>query len=242
VRVHWADETFVLLPDRAVWWERTATLLIADLHLGKPAAFRSAGVPVPDGTTGADLARAAALVAATGAHRLIVLGDFLHARAGRSPPVMAALSAWRNALPALRIVLVRGNHDARAGDPPADLRITCVDEPLVEPGPAPGRSLHLRHHPPGGDRAAGEAPAICGHLHPAVVLDGPAGASLRSACYWFTPTTAVLPAFGRFTGTFRVRPRRGDRVFVVGPGEVLEAATPPPRSPPAPPPRRARAG
>jgi hypothetical protein len=40
-------------------------------------------------------------------------------------------------------------------------------------------------------------------------------------CFHFGPEIGVLPAFGGFTGSRRVRPRRGDRVFVVAGGEVL---------------------
>ena len=46
------------------------------------------------------------------------------------------------------------------------------------------------------------------------------GAGMRAACYWFSETVGVLPAFGRFTGCAMVRPRDGDRVFVVGEGRV----------------------
>ena len=38
-----------LLPERAVWWAEQETLLVADLHLGKPASFRAGGAPVPEG-------------------------------------------------------------------------------------------------------------------------------------------------------------------------------------------------
>jgi uncharacterized protein len=40
----------VLLPGRAAWMPATRTLLVADLHLGKAATFRHAGIPVPEGS------------------------------------------------------------------------------------------------------------------------------------------------------------------------------------------------
>ncbi|HET7427286.1 MAG TPA: DEAD/DEAH box helicase, partial [Gemmatimonadales bacterium] len=52
-----AGEDLVLLPERALFWPRTATLVVADLHWGKAATFRAAGIPIPTGTTGEDLAR-----------------------------------------------------------------------------------------------------------------------------------------------------------------------------------------
>ena len=40
-----------LLPERAAWVEDLGLLLVADMHLGKPQAFRRLGVPVPEGST-----------------------------------------------------------------------------------------------------------------------------------------------------------------------------------------------
>src|SRR5512144_2160135 len=134
-------EDLLLLPERAVFWRRTRTLFIADPHFGKAAAFRSAGVPVPAGTTEGTLARIDATLARTGAARLVFLGDFLHARQGRSAATVAALGAWRERHGELDVVLVRGNHDRRAGDPPPELRICCVDAPMIE------KPLGFVHHP-----------------------------------------------------------------------------------------------
>ena len=80
-----AGERVSLLPERAAYWERTRTLLVADPHFGKAAAFRAAGVPVPRGTTTGSLTRLDAALARTGAARIVFLGDFLHAREGREP-------------------------------------------------------------------------------------------------------------------------------------------------------------
>ncbi|CAN5366364.1 hypothetical protein BH10PSE17_BH10PSE17_35830 [soil metagenome] len=49
--VEQAGERLELLPERAIWWPGERTLLIADVHFGKGAAFRALGVPVPRGTT-----------------------------------------------------------------------------------------------------------------------------------------------------------------------------------------------
>ncbi len=77
-----AGESVELLAERALYWPRTRTLLVADVHLGKAAAFRAGGVPVPRGATASDLARLGALVARTGAGRL----TGLRAGPARRPP------------------------------------------------------------------------------------------------------------------------------------------------------------
>jgi DNA ligase-associated metallophosphoesterase len=207
-------ERLHLLPQRAVWWPTQAAVLVADVHIGKAATFRALGQPVPAGTTLANLQRLEALLRAFRATRLFVLGDFLHAPQARSPAVLAALAAWRARLPDVACVVVEGNHDRRSGQLPASLAIERVRGPLAI-GP-----LSLTH----GDRAPGGAPAagypLAGHLHPAYVLRGRAGDRLRLPCFVFGETGAILPAFGEFTGHADVLRKPGDRIFVVGDGQV----------------------
>lgn len=206
-------ERLHLLAERAAWWERTGTLLVADPHFGKAAAFRAAGVPVPPGTTGGTLQRLGTLLDRLHARRLVVLGDLLHARAGRDPRMLQALTDWRTARPAVEMVLVRGNHDRHAGDPPDELRMRCVDEPLAEP------PFVLRHVP----EPAADGYVIAGHLHPGARLAGAGRDRARLPCFWMGARVGVLPAFGEFTGLADVMPQPGDRVFVVG-NDVVEIA------------------
>ena len=87
-------ERLVLRPDRSLYWPRANGLVIADPHFGKADTFRAFGLPVPGGTE-EPLSRLAAALADTGADRLVVLGDFWHARAGRTPRLVAELSRWK---------------------------------------------------------------------------------------------------------------------------------------------------
>ena len=208
------DETLVLLAERAVYWPRTKSLLVADPHFGKAATFRAAGVPVPRGTTTETLLRLDALLERTGAARLVFLGDFLHAREGRSPETLRVIEEWRAWRAALDVVLVRGNHDKRAGDPPRELDIRCVEGALVE---AP---FVFTHKPKRSD----DGYVLCGHIHPGVRLTGVAHQSRRLPCFWFSAEVGVLPAFGEFTGLALVDVAPGDRVWVVADEEVIEAS------------------
>jgi uncharacterized protein len=206
-----AGETLRLLPERAAYREADGTLLIADPHFGKAASFRAAGLAVPGGTTAGALQRLDAALARTGARRLVVLGDFFHARAGRVPATLDALAAWRARHAQLEVVLVRGNHDLHAGRPPPELAIRTVDAPLAEP------PFALCHHPA---PVAGSY-ALAGHLHPAAVLRGAGRQRERLPCFWFGAKVGVLPAFGEFTGMAEITAARGDRVFVVAEGSVV---------------------
>jgi DNA ligase-associated metallophosphoesterase len=197
-------QPLVLLPERAAFLPESATLLVADAHFGKAQAFRRQGVPVPAGTTARNLATLTTLLARTGARRLVFLGDLLHARHAHTSALAGAFTAWRAQHAPVAMTLVRGNHDDQAGDPPADWGIEVVDEPLAAGGFA------LRHHPaPEPGRYV-----LAGHLHPAVwVGQGPG--RLRLPCFHLGPAIGVLPAFGGFTGMHPVRPRPGERLFVV---------------------------
>lgn len=201
-------------------------LMVADVHLGKAAAMAATGLPVSGELAAriarADLDRLTALVARTSAGHVVVLGDLLHARTARDEEVVQAVAAWREqdhcATGKLRITLVRGNHDRRAGDPPAEWQMECVDGPWPAEGP-----IACVHEPEERQDCAGRY-RIGGHVHPTVTI-GDGGDRLRAACFVIGRGRAVLPAFGRFTGGVSWRvcadASGGDSVFAAGDEAVL---------------------
>ena len=197
-------ERVVLHPERALYWPSAKALFVADVHLGKAASFRAGGVPLPRGSTQSDLVRLGSLLARTGAKRLVVLGDFLHARAGRVAALDASFKAWRATHARVAMMLVRGNHDDRAGDPPPEWGIDVVTEPHLM---APFIACHVPTTPPTGY-------ALCGHIHPGVFLRGIADAE-RLPCFVLGQKRAILPAFGSFTGLATVAAAPGERVVAV---------------------------
>jgi uncharacterized protein len=207
-----AGENLVLLPEKVAYWPAQATLFVADFHLGKAASFRSAGIPLPSGTTSDNVERLGRAIDRTRAKRVVFLGDFLHSAQGRAPRTLERFGAWRDGRERIELTLVRGNHDKKAGDPPEAWKMRCV-----EAGDRLGP--FVLNHEPGASRAGY---ALAGHIHPAVRLSACGEESLRLPCFWFGARCGVLPAFGAFTGTAEVRPRRGDQVFVVAEDEVLQ--------------------
>ena len=187
-------------------------LLIADEHVVKAVSFRKLGVPVPSGTTSETLDKLSTAIAQTGAERVVFLGDFLHSARSHAKGTLDVLHRWRERH-ALPLTLVRGNHDDRAGDPPASLGFTVVDEPL------PLGPFALCHHP----RPVANRYVLAGHWHPCISVSGRAFERLRLPCFWLGDDTGqlpqqavgVLPAFGSFTGMHRIEPRAGDRIFPI---------------------------
>ena len=211
-RIDIAGESVHLMADRTLFWRRASTLFVADAHFGKAATFRAGGIFVPRGTSTDALARLDDALARTNATRLVFLGDLLHAREGRSPETLRVVAEWRTSHAALDVVLVRGNHDRSAGDPPESLCIACADAPMVE-GP-----FAFAHHPTELDGHY----VLAGHVHPAVRLSGPGRQHECLPCFWVRRHVAVLPAFGDFTGSAIVEPIEGDRLFAIAVGTVIE--------------------
>lgn len=214
-----ATDTFELLPERALWWPAARTLFIADPHFGKAATYRALGQPVPAGTTGKTLEMLDRALVRTNPLRLVVLGDFLHARQSHTASVISALQAWRSRWTALACVLVRGNHDDRAGDPPAQLGFDIHDEPWMLDGVA---CMHIPPDtPPEGARYV-----LAGHVHPVSVIRGRGHDQLRLPCFDMGPNVGVLPAFGAFTGGWEVPARAGHTLGLVAGDTVLARTVP----------------
>ncbi len=208
--ISYAGHTVWLLPEHALWWPEGQVLFIADLHLGKAATYRALGQPVPSGTTAENLRRLSELTVHYQPEQLVFLGDFLHAAHARTASVLNQLGVWRQSHASLNCTLVRGNHDSRAGDPPAALNISVVNEPhLVGPFAA-------CHHP----QAHSSHAVLAGHVHPAAQLQGPARDRLRLPCFVFEERSAILPAFGEFTGGYTVAAQPGVQLYPVG-GETV---------------------
>lgn len=211
-------EAVQLLPDPALWWPAQHTLFVADVHLGKAATFRALGQPVPAGTTQDNLQRLDAALQRTGARHLVLLGDLLHARQAHNTTLLTALHAWRQRHAQVRMTLVRGNHDDRAGDPPVSLGIAVVDEPWAM---GPFAACHhprdvARHH----TEAVHAGFVLAGHTHPVCRLQGRGRDTVRLPCFVRSAGQLLLPAFGAFTGGYLIGPAPGVQRYPVGGGRV----------------------
>ena len=211
-----AGEELELRAECAAYWPRMRTLLIADPHFGKAASFRTLGVYVPAGTTEHALGRLDKIIASTNPENLVFLGDFLHAREGRNEQTFAALAEWRARHAGIRMQIVRGNHDYRAGDPPSEVGIECVDGPLSMP------PFCLAHHPV----ASSKGYVLAGHIHPCAVLLGPAKQRERLPCFSFGASVGILPAFGEFTGCAEVDTSDLESCWVIAHDEVVRVRGP----------------
>ncbi len=216
-----AGQGVTLLPERAMYLHTTKSLLIADAHLGKAAAFRKLGVPVPGGTTARNLELIAQLVKRTQAHELIFLGDLFHNEVAldvKSSSVIAQWCEWRATHAWLKVTLIVGNHDAKALKRHALPEACGID---IVSDFVRRENMELWHELPTGYAKSREYYPVSGHIHPGIMLTGRARDALRAPCFWFGKTSGVLPAFGDFTGMHLIAPQAGDEVYVIAQDEAV---------------------
>jgi len=212
-----AQPDILLLPGRAALLPASRTLLVADLHLGKAATFRRAGIPVPEGSAQRDLARVAELIRGHEARRLIVLGDLFHARSGCTPEVFAEFASLRSQIATTAVVLVMGNHDRAVGRLPDALGLDACVPSLDEP------PFYFVHEPATGVAAsARDLFTVAGHLHPTISIRSPSGDRLADRCFVAEPAVLILPAFGSFTGGHRIEPTKNMRLWIARDDGVAE--------------------
>lgn len=187
--------------------------MLADTHFGKAATFRNEGIPVPAGTTDVMLKRISDSIKQTGATSIYFLGDFCHSYSRYEEDFVAELMMWRKAHRHMEMTLILGNHDLGQRTLFNQLNLTVVEEPLMVDG------IALCHYPetvvPQGTYK------LAGHLHPSVKLVGGGDSLTKIPCFHFNETVGVLPAFGEFTGTHRIKPEPSDQVFAVADDQVF---------------------
>lgn len=198
-----------LLPQKVMYWPAEDVLFLADLHLGKVNHFRKAGIPVPSHANHRNIETLIEAVALTRPKRIVCLGDLFHSHYNTEWEVFGEVIRH---LSAVSFELVPGNHDIMSARQYERKGIKVHDDLRV------GKFL-FTHHPL--ERIPAGYYNIAGHIHPAVRLVGKGKQFVTLPCFYFGKDQAFLPAFGMFTGTARINPKKDDRVFVVAENRLL---------------------
>ncbi len=208
--VHIRNHTFWLTTDRCIYWEQQQALLLSDLHFGKTGHFRKSGIAVPQTVFKEDMQRFASLLQYFQPKQAIVIGDMFHSHNNKEH---AFFLKWRKDFSFLDIKLVIGNHDILDMNWYADAGIDVFADKL---------SLNNFYFVHDINTVVNIDEAFCftGHIHPCINLQVGSKQSLRLPCFYFTAKYAVMPAFGKFTGTYTVKPKKGDSVFAVLPADT----------------------
>jgi DNA ligase-associated metallophosphoesterase len=209
-----------LSPHRCIYWEEDRSLILSDLHFGKTGHFRKAGIAVPQSVYREDLLRLLSLIQYFQPKQLLVVGDLFHSRENKE---LDLFLRWRDDFPDLSIRLALGNHDILHAGWYVKAGITASEGVL---GMGPFAFVHdigvVGDGGEPGDSGAGRRYYFSGHLHPGIRISGMGKQSLQFPCFYFGGEYAILPAFGRFTGTVSIDPGAESNVFAILPSASAE--------------------
>ncbi|UKT65730.1 ligase-associated DNA damage response endonuclease PdeM [Pedobacter mucosus] len=204
-------EELILDKERALYLPQHQLLAISDLHLGKSAHFRKAGLQVPSTIAQSDLQRLDLLIKQYHPKTLLINGDMFHHDLNTD---IDEFSDWRKQYQELNFLLVKGNHDRLSN---ADYASMDID--IHEPSFCLGPFCFIHDAPKCTEE---ELYPISGHIHPGVTIVGKAKQKLKFPCFYFGTEYAVLPAFSLFTGLYNIRPKTSEKIFAVTPNKVVE--------------------
>jgi DNA ligase-associated metallophosphoesterase len=199
-------QTFILHPLGGIFWKEKSVLLISDVHLGKVAHFRKFGAAVPRKAIHKNFLLLDELVGHFQPFHICFLGDLFHSSLNKEWDLF---ENWV-ARTASKITLVAGNHDIIAPEKFKGLAIDILEVLVLD-------DFLFTHHPEEKDGLFN----FCGHIHPAVRLQGFGRQRLKLPCFFKTRNQLILPAFGKFTGNHVLQPKKEDEIFVVVEGEVI---------------------
>ena len=200
-----------LRSDGSLFLPEQRLLIISDLHLGKDASFRAAGIPVPTGINARLLIQISEAVEATQCDHLIFLGDLIHNRHSLTDSLMSQFADWRTNHRELKTTLVRGNHDRHVSEFPQSWQLeTCRLHTL--------KGINLVHDPASGASLRNQF-FICGHLHPVVTVGSKAD-RIRLRCFAQYQNHLVMPAFGPFKGGLNLSARNMSACFAISDNQI----------------------
>ncbi|MEP7263741.1 MAG: ligase-associated DNA damage response endonuclease PdeM [Bacteroidota bacterium] len=202
---------FLLLSQKAMYWEEKKTLLIADLHLGKITHFRKEGIALPSSAYENNFKRLDEIINSFLVERIILLGDLFHNRHNEEWDLF---SAWRKKYDIIEIILVLGNHDILPTHLFESSKISYYNKEYIE------GNFTFSHHPQ--KIIQQNTFTFCGHIHPVYCLKYTGKQSLRLPCFVLDPFQAILPGFGVFTGGFEMKALDNRKFFVIAEQKVFE--------------------
>ncbi|WP_159799861.1 ligase-associated DNA damage response endonuclease PdeM [Flavobacterium sp. MK4S-17] len=198
---------FILHCSGAMYWEEKQMLLISDVHLGKISHFRKYGSALPGNAVYRNFEKLTAVINYFNPDRICFLGDLFHSTLNNE---WELFKDWVQLVPQ-QIILVAGNHDIISPHHYEELGIKVCKEWAVD-------GFYISHHP---ERQEGLF-TLCGHIHPAVLLQGMGRQFLKLPCFFQSPGQLILPAFGEFTGTFIMEPTEKDNIYAITKEDVIK--------------------
>jgi len=201
-----AGEKLLLSEDKLIFWSTQRTVFIADLHLGKTTHFRKSGIAVPVAVITAEIDRIKNIISKFRPKRIFFLGDLFHSDLNHEWNVF---NEFLEQNPEVEFILIKGNHDI-LGD-----EIYTLSQLKIENEPYQLSPFILSHHPLKRKEIDDQHLNLCGHIHPGISIKGKGRSYLSLPCFYQEHNQIILPAFGRFTGLAKIKPKEGSKSFAV---------------------------
>jgi len=199
-----------LHPLKGLFWEEKSLLIIGDLHFGKIQHFRNSGIGLPEIAIKKNLENLILILNYYEPKEVLFLGDLFHSRYNQEWEAFSIVIARFNSI---KFTLLIGNHDTLESSIYEKANIKIVDDFLaIEP-------FIFTHEP---QEIKLDLFQISGHIHPGVKLSGKGVGAIIIPCFYIQKRQAILPAFGYFTGLYRIKPKKGDLIYGIVNQEILE--------------------
>jgi len=200
-----------LLSDKALLINKSKTLVVSDIHLGKAGHFRKYGIPVSKQVHQHDLTLLSKLIDEHKIKRLLIVGDLFHSELNNEWNLFVNfIKEHQDVEP----ILVAGNHDKYT-------KTVLSQELLIHETHYSLNGLIFTHEPLEIQAIEKNEYNICGHIHPAVRLNGKGRQSMKLPCFYFGEKQGIIPAFGKFTGAALISPKQNDKVFVITANSII---------------------
>lgn len=208
LEVQFGGCSWLMHSDHTLHQPDTQTLVLADLHIGKIAHFRRAGVAVPAAARMETQDRLLRSIEVHQPKRIVIAGDLFHSAANKDTEyfIEALVAPHQH----IEWIWVPGNHDEAT----TRMYAPFFQRTATEFEIAGVRIVH--------ESVNAETPTISGHIHPVVYLSHKGRLKTKHRCFVLEGNNLLLPAYGAFTGGYRITPRSSGRYFITTERAVYE--------------------
>lgn len=210
-KYQFANHTFQLLPQKAIFWENEKTIILADLHLGKVGHFRKEGLAIPSKSSEKDYLVLSQLIVDYEPVRLLILGDLFHSTYNNEWDIFGEFVQKNKAI---KFDLVLGNHDILSEEKYFSIGLNILGDASIH------EQIIFTHIPM--QKIPEKFLNMSGHIHPGFRLEGIGRQSVTLPCFYQNNGNFILPAFGQLTGLKGLNKTKTAQIFLINGSKVTK--------------------
>jgi uncharacterized protein len=203
------NQTLILLTERAIYWKEKKILIISDIHLGKANHFQAAGIPVNHKIHQKDLEVINELIIKYDPEGILILGDLFHSKESCNWEEVETFFRNTN----IKVIFIKGNHDFLPTKAYHQDVLEIIDQEFImEP-------FIFTHTPL--KEPIQQLYNLAGHIHPGIQIKGKGRQNIVLPCFHFGVEIGILPAFGSFTGLYKIQATKKDQIFAITKEKII---------------------